>query len=247
MKYGKRASFYHLGRPSYPKEAIDLIFQEATNGAIVADIGAGTGKLTLLLAQQAKKVYAVEPDDEMRKVLVSQMNGVDNVEVVNASAEDCRLPDNSVDIICTAQAFHWFDTEKFCREINRILRKNGKVFILHNSFPDLLKDVLPNKNENSEAMTAQNSRREQQRRSFWDGDCVEKIFDNTVSYDREQFLNYYLSFSTTPICDGETENHEFDDQMEAVHNAFDRLCEEGKVKLPFVSKVYTGKVRDRAK
>ena len=59
---------YERGRPGYPPELIDLV--DMPSHATVLDIGAGTGKLTRLLVSTFAGVIAVEPDDEMRRLLV---------------------------------------------------------------------------------------------------------------------------------------------------------------------------------
>lgn len=71
-KFQHKSGIYAKYRPPYPKEFIELL-EESINickNAIAADIGAGTGILTKELARNMKKVYAVEPNSEMRKTCV---------------------------------------------------------------------------------------------------------------------------------------------------------------------------------
>ena len=51
----------------------------------------------------------------------------------DASGEATGFPENSVDLITVAQAFHWLDEEKFKREAMRILNPDGKVAIVWNT------------------------------------------------------------------------------------------------------------------
>ena len=242
MKYEKRALYYSLGRPSYPSEAIEYIFKDAPTDVVTADIGAGTGKLTLMISEKSRQVYAVEPDDQMRAILLSEADNKDNIIVIDGHAEDTHIPDNSVDIICAAQAFHWFDTDLFRQEVNRILKKDGKVFILHNVFPEILESVLPNPRETTEDMLAQQKHREIQRQTFWDSNYTAMTFDNFVLYDKEQFLDYFLSFSTTPVCD-DTNVDEYNAIIETVCSSFDKMSTDGKIMLPFITKLYTGDIK----
>lgn len=63
---------YGAVRPSYPREAIDTILAgEKASEITIADVGAGTGKLTAELLERGAKVIAVEPAQAMREQLVS--------------------------------------------------------------------------------------------------------------------------------------------------------------------------------
>src|SRR5258705_13313001 len=65
--FGGAADIYERGRPLYPPEAIDwLVPAHATR---VADVGAGTGKLTRQLRERGLDVIAVEPSAGMREQL----------------------------------------------------------------------------------------------------------------------------------------------------------------------------------
>jgi ubiquinone/menaquinone biosynthesis C-methylase UbiE len=88
----------------------------------VLDLGAGTGKLTRVLARRYAKVYAVEPLDGMRAILERV---VPAAEALDGSADAIPLPDASVDAVFAAQAFHWFATDAAVAEIARVLRPGG--------------------------------------------------------------------------------------------------------------------------
>ena len=52
---------------------------------------------------------------------------------LDGSSEDTKLPDNSVDLITTAQAFHWFKIEETKKEWERILKPGRYVGLIWNS------------------------------------------------------------------------------------------------------------------
>jgi SAM-dependent methyltransferase len=97
--------------------------------ATVCDLAAGTGKLTRLLAAVCGHVIAVEPVAGMREQLSA---AVPDVEVIDGVAESIPLPDESVDLVTVAQAFHWFKFEPAVREISRVTRPGGALAILFN-------------------------------------------------------------------------------------------------------------------
>jgi len=129
--FGNSAREYELGRPRWPQELIDRVVRELELGpdATVLDLGAGTGKLTRDLVPRARIVYAVEPDDAMRAVLEEV---VPEAEALAGSAQAIPLPDESVDAVFTAEAFHWYASEETVGEIVRVLRPRGGLVIFWN-------------------------------------------------------------------------------------------------------------------
>lgn len=118
---------YEHGRPGWPAEVVDVA--GVPFSADVLDLGAGTGKLTRLLATAFASVVAVEPADAMRRLLVELCPGVD---ALAGSAEAIPLPDAAVDAVFVGQAFHAFDHERAVPEIARVLRPGGAVVLLWN-------------------------------------------------------------------------------------------------------------------
>ena len=125
------AAAYERGRPGYPEAAVRwLVGSEPRD---VVDLGAGTGKLTRSLVALGHRVTAVEPLDEMRAVLVQAVPGL---RTLSGSAEAIPLEDGTVDVVTSAQAFHWFDRERALPEIVRVLRPGGRLALAWNSRDD---------------------------------------------------------------------------------------------------------------
>jgi SAM-dependent methyltransferase len=95
----------------------------------VLDLGAGTGKLTRVLANRYAHVIAVEPLDELRAVLAERVREAD---VRAGAAEAVPLTDASVDAVFAGQAFHWFANDAAVGEIVRVLRPGGVLALLWN-------------------------------------------------------------------------------------------------------------------
>ncbi|MBA2774343.1 MAG: class I SAM-dependent methyltransferase, partial [Nocardioidaceae bacterium] len=64
LTFGQMAEEYDRWRPGYPDAAVDWLAPPAPGR--VADVGAGTGRLTSLLLSRGLTVEAVEPDPRMR-------------------------------------------------------------------------------------------------------------------------------------------------------------------------------------
>ncbi len=124
-RFGDRAQAYATYRPSYPDEAIDAVLERLGDPSAleIADIGAGTGISSRLLAGRGAHVIAVEPNAEMRQASVDHPR----VELRAGSADRTGLPDQSVDLAVACQAFHWFATPFAMSEMRRIARRRAAM------------------------------------------------------------------------------------------------------------------------
>jgi putative heme-binding domain-containing protein len=118
-------------RPELLISALDI-----PRGAVVADIGSGTGYFTWRLAEhvgRAGKVYAVDVQQtmlDMTKAAVDRRN-VDNVEYVLSQGNDVRLAEQSIDFAFIAYAYHEFaDPKAMMAAIRRALKPDGRIFVL---------------------------------------------------------------------------------------------------------------------
>ncbi len=128
LSFGSEAAAYERGRPSYPPEAIDWLLPPGARD--VLDLGAGTGKLTTRLVERGLDVVAVDPLAEMLELLSSALP---DTPALLGTAEQIPLPDNSVDAVLVAQAWHWFDPERAVAEVARVLRPGGRLGLVWNA------------------------------------------------------------------------------------------------------------------
>ena len=134
--FGAVAAAYAEHRPTYPADAVAWCV--APTGRPVAelrvlDLGAGTGKLTALLAELGADVTAVEPDQAMLAELRRQLP---SVRALAGPAEAIPLADGSVDAVVCGQSMHWFDMARALPEIARVLVGGGALGALWNSDDD---------------------------------------------------------------------------------------------------------------
>jgi len=100
---------------------------------VIADLGAGEGAFALLLAQQAKKVIAVDTSDKMIEVGREQAlrHGIENVEYRLGDMEEIPIGDAEVDLVFFSQSLHHaLHPERAVHEAFRILQPGGRVVIL---------------------------------------------------------------------------------------------------------------------
>jgi len=136
--FGAIAREYDRVRPSYPPAMIDDLVG-LLPGHDVAEIGAGTGKATVLFAAHGLRMTSVEPDPGMAAVLrdrVSELpvsdqpvsgppvDGLPNVRIVVSSFEDWQ-PDQQFDALVAAQSWHWTDPKSRYLKAAAVLRTGG--------------------------------------------------------------------------------------------------------------------------
>ena len=123
---------YEAARPSYPPDAVAWFVDNLrlASGAVVADVAAGTGKLTRLLVPSDADILAVEPVSGMR---ASFRNVLPDVPLVAGTAEALPLADDSLDAMTVAQAWHWFDHDRAIVEVARVLRRGGRLGLVWNA------------------------------------------------------------------------------------------------------------------
>jgi SAM-dependent methyltransferase len=127
-RFHDRAEDYARYRPGYPADAVDAVLQGLPRACTVADVGAGTGILSRLLAARGARVLAVEPNAAMRAAAAPHPD----VHWSDGTAEATGLSNASVDLVTIAQAFHWVDVPPTLSEFARILRPHGRLAILWN-------------------------------------------------------------------------------------------------------------------
>ncbi len=132
--FGAWAEEYDDWRPTYPNAAVDWLVPPA--GARVAEIGAGTGKLTERLIERHLELDVVEPDGRMLQVIRQRHPQMRTHET---GASSLPLGESSVDAVVVADAWHWFPQEEAAAEVARVLRPNGWLGCVWN-VPELQHD-----------------------------------------------------------------------------------------------------------
>lgn len=181
-----KASIYEKGRPNISREALDYLFSIIPTNAVFADVGAGTGKFTSLIAKRGNFIYAVEPNDEMRTILTNKLNKYRNVKILGTCAEKTGISDQSVDVIVAATSLHWFDLSAFKLECSRILKSGGIIVAIYNPLKTELRKVTKVYKDNiaTDYLCKMG--------------CKIIEFPNSLYYPRDRFIAYYLSHSSSP-------------------------------------------------
>jgi len=119
--------------------AIDEIIN--VDGLDVLDLGAGTGRLTLILAPSAKSIRAFDASEEMLRVCRERLeaSGLSNWQVDVADHRQLPVDDHSADLVVSGWSVSYLsvwnqengdaELDKWLAEMHRVLRKNGIIIL----------------------------------------------------------------------------------------------------------------------
>lgn len=105
----------------------------------VLDVATGAGHTAIKLAGYAKQVTAIDITREMLLEAKKQEdeNGINNIEFIIEDVHHMKFPDNTFDIVvCRLAAHHFSDIKKALKEMCRVLKPSGKLYILDCSTAD---------------------------------------------------------------------------------------------------------------
>jgi SAM-dependent methyltransferase len=128
-----------LDRPEREREedpalAVRLLGLDA--GQVVADLGAGSGYMTVKLARQVGprgRVYAVDVQPEMIALIERRIRaeGLTNVVPVLGAPDEPRLPDGAIDLVLMVDVYHELaEPQRVLERLRRALAPGGRVVLL---------------------------------------------------------------------------------------------------------------------
>lgn len=241
-RFSNRVENYQKFRPAYPPELIEFLRGELglNRNSIVADIGSGTGIFAKMLLDANCTVFGVEPNREMRAAGAEFLKDFDKFTSVDGAAENTNLPDDSVDFITAAQAFHWFKPERARDEFKRILRRNGFVVLIWN-LRNLDANVFSREYESflieygdDYQKIRLNYAHEHEIAAFFDNDLKTKNFQNAQTLDLDGLTGRTLSSSFMPT---ETDVN-FEPMTGALETLFEKHERDGKITIYYDTKVF---------
>jgi SAM-dependent methyltransferase len=240
-RFDNRVEDYERYRPGYPVAVAGVLAARGVRApAEVADIGAGTGKLSEVFLRAGYRVTLVEPNDAMRAV-AQRTFVAPRAMVCAGTAEATGLPDASFDAISAGQAFHWFEQVATRAEWRRILRPGGAVLLAWNDrrtqaspvladYEDLLLKHCP-----EYSAVQQNAPTEATVRAFLGPSVALTTFDNEQVLDWNGLLGRAMSASYVPKT-----GPAHDAFVAGLRLSYEHHAVGGRVRLPYDTHVFHG-------
>ncbi len=228
-------------RPPYAPKAINIIIEHANLGqrSAICDVGAGTGRLTRVLAGQGVPVTAIEPSAEMRAVGEAATSGFPNVSWVEATGEQTGCEDKEFDLVVYGSSFHTVDRKKALIEAARILKSTAWFACLwnHRDLNDPLQSRIDEFIANQIPGYAYGIRREDQT----------QILQDNGSFSKVQRLNFpFVDKQTVDSAMAHWRSHmtlirQAKDKMPQILTAIERMLRAGKkdvIEVPYNTRVW---------
>lgn len=132
----KQCAYEGFGRDSWQQPAKVIEALDIEPGALVADLGAGSGYFTFLLAQAVGpggRVYAVDVDPDMVALLRERVEegGHTNIEVILAEPSDPHVPKGGLDLVFTCNVYHHLENRSaYFARLAGSLKPGGRVVVI---------------------------------------------------------------------------------------------------------------------
>ncbi len=246
-RFSNRVENYVRYRPGYPDEVLDCLKQEIglKPAWVVADIGSGTGILSEKFLKNGNRVFAVEPNDDMRAAAEGELQRHAGFVSIRATAESTTLPSDSIDLVVAGQAFHWFDVRRARVEFRRVLRSEGWVALLWNTRQISSTVFLTEYEEILQRFSNDYSQVDHRRvdanalAGFFP--CFEKrMFANPQELDFDGLKGRLMSSSYAPMPG----DPKFEPMMTSLSQIFDAHQVNGTIQLLQDTELYFGKLHD---
>lgn len=158
------AESWNVIRSEYFEERLKYKLLSLTNikDKVVADLGCGTGFVSLALVNEASIIFSIDNSSNMLKQLKGNVSDKNykNLYLIKSSLDNLSLFDESVDVIFINMALHHIkDAKKAIGEMHRVLKKDGVVII---------SDVMEHNGQ-------------------W---AKEEMFDEWLGFSNEQIINW---------------------------------------------------------
>jgi SAM-dependent methyltransferase len=124
--FSHSSAAYRDARPTYPRAVFAWLASASPSCKRAWDCGCGTGQASVLLADHFELVLATDASQSQLDAATPHPN----VRYSRALAEESGHEPESLDVCTVAQAAHWFDHDKFAREVRRVLKPHGLLAYL---------------------------------------------------------------------------------------------------------------------
>jgi SAM-dependent methyltransferase len=186
--FASAASYYARYRSTYPAaDVVDLVRRlEIDRSHTVADIGCGTGQLSLALAEHAGRVIAIDPVAGMLRLgqQAAGAAGLTNITWALGDSEhlDLLVPAGAY-VATFAASFHWMDRLSVAHALDGLLDGNGAMVTIN--------DILQEQEQPEWARAADSVRRR-----YLGDDC-----DQVVEQFTQPILDHGTVLRGSPFCE----------------------------------------------
>jgi len=135
--FSAHAGQYAASRPGYPIELFDYLATLTPDNGVAWDCGTGNGQAALSLTKHFNQVIATDPSVEQIKNAFSHPKINYRVE----PAESTSIEENSISLITSGTAAHWFSFDEFYTEVQRVSKSDAIIALWVYHLPEIEPEV----------------------------------------------------------------------------------------------------------
>lgn len=253
---------YYDALPRFSKEVYDYLKKIGVEGKAVADVGSGTGRITIDLLENNNFVYAIDPDDNMRSICVSKCKNYEGFVSVDGTDINMNIPDNSVDYVLVSQSFHRFNPKLFKSECERVLKDKNNIIIIwyridftNPIYADMLESVKKNYRDYAtryecdeiEGAFLEEKANNIAAKKFFKGNSSMKEITSKSFLNLEEFLTLGISLALYPITHKMNNVSEVlkektfkkDEYIEDLKRIFNKYSQKNQIELIFNVQIHS--------
>lgn len=244
------AKFY-VDRPGYSMTLLSYIKNNLVvnlqRELTVADVGAGTGKLTECLENMGLSGMAVEPNDAMREEGIKAFADRETFIWSRGTAEETGLENDSVDWLLMGSSFHWADAEKASKEFKRVLKRGGaftaiwnprdiKRSKLHMEIEDMINKEIPYMKRVSSGRMVTTELMQEKLGGGIFSNLIYMECEHEEVMTKERYMNIWRSVNDIRVQAGE-------DRFERILHKIENIIKsEEQIVVPYKSRAWTAVV-----
>lgn len=134
VDFGKTAQDYGRHRAGFPDPLFERLarFGIGIPGQRILDLGTGTGSLGRGFARRGCRVTGLDISSEI-EAEAARLDAAAGVEIeyLVAPAENTGLGDETFEVVCAGQCWHWFERDRVAAEARRLLVSGGRLVIAY--------------------------------------------------------------------------------------------------------------------
>jgi SAM-dependent methyltransferase len=235
--FNDKAELYESSRPIYPQEIYSYLANLCPSNGLVWDSACGNGQAAIGLIKEFDCVYATDVSKEQ----IDNAKPHPKIVYEVSPSEKVNLENESCDLICVAQALHWFDRNLFWPEAQRVLKPNGIFCAFGYNWASV--DTEIDRSIESSFMKVIEPFWARQNKLLWNHYRDLKIpferiyspnFRMEVNWDLNEYFNYLHTFSATRRCMDSIGNEFFNKAYEEVGYLWGNSDKSKNISLDFV-------------
>lgn len=135
--FSDKSELYKTARPNYPSEIFEFLARQCHETQLAWDCACGNGQAAIGLADEFDLIYARDVSNEQ----IHNAQAHPRIRYSAGPCEQTEYADHSIDLVCVAQALHWFDYDAFWPEVLRVLKPAGVFCALGYNLPSIDESV----------------------------------------------------------------------------------------------------------